>query len=330
MRASHTSRLTRALAAATGATVLVLGHAVPGQAATVDRIAGDDRIATGLAVYEWNRPVFTSDTVVLTRADQFPDALAAAPLAAALRAPVLATFPRAIDARVLAAMKRQKVERVVIVGGTSAVSEAAARQLRAASFTVDRIAGSDRFTTAEAVAKTTANHLPVKRVPVYVADGLKPHDALIAGAVAGSRGGVVLLSAGRTLKPSTRELVGSTMISGRSGVGDAGTAALQEFGLPESVVGSTPEVTSANAGRWWYRHAPSVVVASSRGWADALSAAPLAALTRAPLLLVGPGKLTPQTRSYLGSISATKATVLGGQSAVAPSVATQVGAAMPK
>lgn len=330
MRASHTSRFTRTAAAMAGAAALILGPALPGQAATVERIAGDDRIDTALAVYEWNRPVFTSNAIVLTRADQFADALAAAPLAAAMKAPVLGTFPRAIDGRVLAAMKRQKVERVVIVGGTSAVSEAAAGQLRAAAFTVERIAGTDRFTTAEAVAKSTVSYLPKKRVPVYVADGLTPHDALIAGAVAGDREGVVLLSAGRTLKPSTRDLVASNMISGKVGVGAAGTAALQQFGLPESVVGSTPELTSANAGRWWYRNTSSVVVASARGWADALSAAPLAALTHAPLLLVGPRDLTQQTRSYLGSLNATKATVLGGQSAVSSSLAKQVGAAMPK
>lgn len=330
MRASHTSRFTRTLAATVGAAALTVVPALPGQAATVDRIAGDDRIATGLAVYEWNRPVFTSDAVVLTRADQFADALAAAPLAAAMKAPVLSTFPRSIDGRVLAAMKRQKVERVVIVGGASAVSEAAAAQLRAASFTVERIAGTDRFTTAEAVAKKTVNHLPRSRVPVYVADGLKPHDALIAGAVAGHHEGVVLLSAGRTLKPSTRQLAASDMASGRIGVGAAGTAALQPLGLPESVSGSTPELTSANAGKWWYRSASSVVVASAGGWADALSAAPLAALTRAPLILVGPGSLTPQTRAYLGSSRATKATILGGHVAVSPTLAKQVGAAMPK
>jgi ell wall binding domain 2 (CWB2)/Cysteine-rich secretory protein family len=65
--------------------------ALPRRQTPVQRIAGGDRISTAVAVSQQVFP--RADAVVLARADQYPDALAGASLAAALGGPVLLTAP---------------------------------------------------------------------------------------------------------------------------------------------------------------------------------------------------------------------------------------------
>ncbi|GAB96129.1 putative cell wall-binding protein [Kineosphaera limosa] len=313
------------LAAALAAFALAVVAAPPAQGAAVStRVFGPDRVATAIAVYEQNRDLFTSDTVVLTRSDQFPDALAAGPLAVSLRAPVLITPPRSVDQRVLDTLRRQRVERVVVVGGTSAVSAAAVAELERARLQVERVSGNDRFTTAEAVARKAAG---TASVPVFVADGMTPHDALIAGAIAGRERGVVVLSAGGRLTPSTRAFLQSRTTSTRLGIGKAGSAAVTTLGLTQVVAGGSPEATSVAVANYWYKPATSVVVTSAAGWGDALAGAPLAALRRAPLLLAPPREVSGAMKTYLRGTRADTIVVLGGEAAVPAGVERELVAA---
>ena len=291
---------------------LAAGAAVPAQAAHSKRIAGSDRVATSLAVYEQNRDVFTSDTVVLARGDQFADALAAAPLAAALKAPVVLTMPRRVDEQTIDALKRQHVEKVVVVGGTSAVSDAAVAQLGRERIQVERIAGTDRFTTAVAVASRTISALPTRSVNVYVADGLTPNDALVAGALAGRDEGVVVLSAGTRLTAPTRAFLQSQAAASRVGIGSAGGRAANSIGLAQSASGSTSSATSAEVASRWYKPATRAVVSSTNTWPDSLAGAPLAALRRVPLLLVDGRSVSAPMQRYLKGSSVNELTILGG------------------
>lgn len=305
-----------------GVLVAGLGAAsvLPAEAASSKRIAGSDRVATSLAVYEQNRDVFTSDTVVLTRGDQFADALAAAPLAAALKAPVILTMPRRIDEQTIDALKRQHVEKVVVVGGTTAVSDAAVGQLGKERMQVERIAGADRFSTAVAAASRTISALPTRSADVYVADGLTPNDALVAGAIAGRDGGVVVLSAGPRLTGPTRAFLQSQSAASRVGIGDAGSRAANTLGLAQSAVGSNGSATSAEVASRWYKPATSAIVSSTNTWPDSLSGAPLAALRRIPLLLVDGRSVSAPMQRYLKASSINQLTILGGTRGVSESM----------
>lgn len=94
----------------------------------VDRIAGDDRYETASSValrYGGSAGVGSLDgdrTALLTTGEGFADALAAGPVAAHARFPLLLTPSDRPDASVDDALQRLSVERIVVVGGAEAVS----------------------------------------------------------------------------------------------------------------------------------------------------------------------------------------------------------------
>src|SRR5207253_7748423 len=100
-------------------------------------------------------------------------------------------------------LHRLRASRIVVLGGTSSVSEDVAAQLAAyASGGVTRLAGPDRWSTAAAISEATfAPQAPV----AYVANGAAFPDALAGGPAAGAAGGPVLLTDRDTLPPATSD-----------------------------------------------------------------------------------------------------------------------------
>lgn len=207
-----------ALSAATAAeihrlgatTALVLGGeaAVGPQAAadleamgvTVTRIAGSSRFATAAAVAEQlgaAERVFLVEGAHADPSRGWPDALAVAPLAARLGAPILLVTRDSLPAETLDAVRTIGPERVTIVGGTAAVGDAVAAQITAAGFVVDRIAGSDRYATALAITDEATAGGVADAVQTWLATGLNYPDALAAGPAVAASGGQLLLVHGQ-------------------------------------------------------------------------------------------------------------------------------------
>jgi beta-lactamase class A len=88
----------------------------------------------------------------------------------------------AADAATLAALRGVKATRVVIVGGTSAVSDAYQSSLAAAGFAVERRNGVDRYNTAVIMAKEGTG--AAQRA--IVANPESPADVAVAAALAGA------------------------------------------------------------------------------------------------------------------------------------------------
>ncbi|SES42880.1 Putative cell wall-binding protein [Pedococcus cremeus] len=91
--------------------------------ANVSRSAGADRYATAAAV---SRATFPSATTVyLAAGSSFPDALAGAPAAGSVGAPLLLTAKSCAPAATRAEITRLGATRIVALGGTGVVSDAA-------------------------------------------------------------------------------------------------------------------------------------------------------------------------------------------------------------
>ena len=175
----------------------------------VERIAGDDRFATAAAIAA---RVGAADTgeVVLTlgaAADPnraWPDALSAGALAASPdRLPVLLTRGDAVPPATMDALRDLDASEVLLLGGPVAISSAAEDQLRAAGYSVRRLAGEDRYATSAAVVQDAMRRRPTN-VPVHVSlvTGANFPDGLAAAGLAGARDGVVLLVPPTTLGSS--------------------------------------------------------------------------------------------------------------------------------
>lgn len=94
------------------------------------------------------------DYVYIATGENFPDALAGATLASARNAPLLLVTRDSIPAATISALEDLDPNRIIILGGTAAISEAVRTQLvpYASAGVVTRISGPDRAATAAAIA----------------------------------------------------------------------------------------------------------------------------------------------------------------------------------
>ena len=298
---------------------------------TFSRIAGADRVATAVEVSMTMHS--SASTAILARADAFADALAAAPLAADLNAPVLLTPPDTLSPVVADELERLSVDRVIILGGAAALSESVEQAVEAEGPTVERIAGEDRFATAAQIASRIP---PTGRV--YVATGNDYPDALTAGAAAarlpaplllvGSALGDEAVQVLRDQRPSEIVIVGGTAVVSE----EIGDALAGDNATTERLAGANRYATAEAV----HRHVvddfggpEGVWLASSAGFADALAAGPAVAADRSTLLLTDPIDVAfaEETVAVLGEVGG-DVTIVGGPAAVTDQTPRQVRAVL--
>jgi len=107
----------------------VLGALAAHTGGTVTRLAGPDRFATAVAV---STGTFASGkTVFVATGVNFPDALGGGPVAGGLPGPLLLVQTKSLPSSVAAELQRLDPDRIVILGGTGAVSSAVVSQIQA-------------------------------------------------------------------------------------------------------------------------------------------------------------------------------------------------------
>ena len=168
----------------------------------VSRIGGADRYATAAAV---SRATFAPGlaTAYIATGLTFPDALVGGAAAARAGSPVLLTPPGGLPAPTEAELRRLAPQRIVVLGGTSAVSEGVVARLRtlATTGTVTRLAGADRYATA---VKVSAASFPSGMPGLFVATGQSFPDALVAVPAAAKTGAALLLVPGSSVPGAIR------------------------------------------------------------------------------------------------------------------------------
>ncbi|GAC1477105.1 MAG: hypothetical protein NVS1B12_11750 [Acidimicrobiales bacterium] len=311
---------------ANGCVLARSGSAAAAAPSTV-RLSGADRLGTAIAISNDLYPrAGSAGAVVLSRADGFADALAGTPLAAAKHAPLLLTPAGApLDAGVATEINRVLAPgaTVYILGGTSAIASTVDAQL-SPTFRVVRLAGTDRFATAVAIADTGLAN-PATQL---LATGRDFPDALSGGAAAASTGGAVLLTDGSVLPPATANYLAAHPGT-RWALG--GPAAAAASGLSVTpIVGSDRYDTAVRTAQAFFSTPAVVGVASGQSFPDALGGGVHAAAHHAPLLLVAPDQVPAPVQSYLASIraGAPSAFVYGGPSAVSDATVAAVTAAL--
>lgn len=315
------------------------------------RHGGSDRIDTALAVLDFfsgnslssdedrNSVVAYADyadkvnrawsnTAVLVRDDDYPDALVAGPLAAHYNAPILMTSTQSVPDRVLKALQSHGFTQVILVGNPGAISAGAATQLQNAGFQVQRLGGQDRYRTASAVA----DHLLVARgqekSEVYLATGVDYPDALSASSAAIKNTGVVLLTPRNRMDAANEGWINSAKASKVVGVGGpAVTAAEKSVHLDERQVGTDRYETAQKVASAYFPPNPGrIAVATGSDFPDATLAASLTARTGSPLVLTKPQTLTKPTTQFLtrNRASVRKVDVVGGKAAVTEQVRSEI------
>lgn len=163
---------------------------------SVTRQWGADRFATAAEVSRvgW---ASGSSLVYISTGSNYPDALAAGPVAARNGAPILLVRPDAVPAATADALRALGPSRIVVMGGPGVVSDAVVAQLRTHAPDVLRVAGADRYATA--VALSAATYAADSVSHVFIATGKSFPDGLAVGPVAGWWKGPLLLVPGNRL-----------------------------------------------------------------------------------------------------------------------------------
>lgn len=179
----------------------------PGLTGGVTRIAGASRYDTAKLIAEEMSSELGTDLpdAYLVSGVNFVDALAVSPLAYAGHRPILLTPKEAAHSATLAAIDAVGVQRVVIVGGTGAVSTTAENQVEAVlGSATSRVAGNNRFETARAVANSGVSAGLIGHRFIGVANGRGFADGLGGGVAAGAHGGGLVLMESYVIPDATQ------------------------------------------------------------------------------------------------------------------------------
>ncbi|RPF25941.1 peroxidase family protein [Georgenia muralis] len=298
--------------------------------ATISRLAGPDRFATAAAISA-SRFGPGVPVAFIATGQNFPDALAGGPAAAAEGGPLLLVSGTGVPAATAAELLRLQPQNIVILGGTPTVNDAVADILTSyTAGTVTRLSGPNRFATAAAISAAT---FAPNVTRAYVTTGFNFPDALSASAPAARDGHPILLTntgsvPAETAAELTRLAPQEIVVLGSStSVSDATMAALGSYAPTVTrVSGADRYATSVAISAANYPTATTeVFLASGANYPDALAGGPVAGLAGGPLLLVpGTGALPAVVAEELQRLSPQRVTILGGLPTVSAAVEQQV------
>ena len=299
---------------------------------SVDRRSGSTRAGTAARLAHEAFPL-GAGTVVIARQDDYADALAGAPLAAGLMAPILLSDGDALSAEAKDAIQTLRAHQAILLG-TLGRSEAIQQQLAAMEINVTAVRGSNRFATAHEIA------LRIGGSEAYLVRGNDSGggsgwpDAVVAAVPAGAGPNPILLTERDRLPDETAIAIEElgleriTVIGGRAAISDDVLSQVEALGVAvERVSGPTRYATSIEAAQLSVTRGNSlgeVWIASGRVFPDALAAGPAAGVRGAVLILTdgtdeaGSREVTRWLAEHRADIG--RVVLVGGASAISPAV----------
>ncbi|MDW8801809.1 cell wall-binding repeat-containing protein [Clostridium sp. A1-XYC3] len=165
-----------------GAVSSDLENSIRAQGIDIVRLQGTDRFQTSLTIGQEIVNKSKSNTVFLSNAYGFADALSVATYAGQQGSPILLTEKDSINATTKKALSDWKIKNIYIAGGNGVVSENVEQELNDMDVTVTRLGGVDRYDTSQKIT----NYFNKDGTKFTLVTAKDYHDALVAS-VYGSR-----------------------------------------------------------------------------------------------------------------------------------------------
>ena len=311
-------------------------------------VAGTTRYHTAI---DTARLAFPSGSarVILSTGENFPDALAAAPLAGALNVPILlvpknlssASRVSGLDATLAYARDELKATSAIVLGGPTAIDSQVYSRItgRFGSGNVERIEGATRYVTANRIATRTLSELTkagkVWDGTAFLATGRNFPDALAAAPLANSAGWPIFLTEPGSFTGETRDAMRNAgvkkviVLGGEIAISDAAYREVQSaFGSGNvariagttrydtaakiatlSVAGSITETSKLGITVKNKHTWDKVGVTTGKNFPDALAGGVLQGKNRRTMLLTDPASLSAATENTLDARNASINTV---------------------
>ncbi len=296
----------------------------PSKDMIVDRIEGIDRYETANKISQdsYDR----AKIAIIVNGHRFPDALTATVLADVKNAPLLLVDLDSIPEKTIAELKRLGVEKVIIVGGTSAVSQKVEDMLKLDHIT-ERIGGIDRYETAALVADRVTK-LTGNKSAVVIARGDDFPDALTISALAIKESTPILLVRPNSIPEFTKARLDAynpskITVAGLTAAVSANVETQLKAYAPVTRLGGQDRYETATViAAYTYPTANRAIVASGEVFIDALAAGPLTNDYGAPILLVGKNHVPQALKNYLAGEGSEikRLTIIGGVNAISAAV----------
>lgn len=284
---------------------------------TTARISGSDRIDTAIAASQkgWT----TATTVFLDEYNDYPDAIAATPLAVKLNAPVLLTAGKTIDPRVIKELTRLQAKEVILLGGQGCLQPKIEQDLTNLGISWRRIGGEDRYATSILLAKELDSDTAI------IANGDNFPDALSAASFAGIKQIPIILTSAQVLPQTlpdylTERKPAHVIVVGGESVVPTSLLTGKNIQIETRLGGTNRYETDAKI----YEYAQiaysstDIYLASGEQFPDALVGTVLAAKSGAPLLITTGKDLALPVYNILSTNSTKGGTIyiLGGTGVV--------------
>ncbi|MBA2317137.1 MAG: S8 family serine peptidase [Euzebyales bacterium] len=284
----------------------------PVEPATVTRLSGPGRIETAIAISQDSFGDGEANTVVLARADDYPDALAGTPLAVTANGPLLIT-----SSNDLVDIVADEIARVLpaggtvhVLGGQAALDATVQAQLTDLGYQVARIFGATRFETAVAIADFLGD--PDQ---LLITTGVDYPDALAAGTAAAVNTGAVLLTAGDQPHPAVDAYLAEHGGADTYGVGGPAARAYPDA---TPVFGTTRDGTAVAVAEEFFDAPPVAGFARRDAFPDSLAGGAHSGRLGGPLLLTYTDTLSVESERWTcdNADGITHAYAYGGTAAI--------------
>jgi len=285
-----------------------------------ERISGQDRIETALGIAQkgWT----SAHTVILNEYANYPDSIAATPLAASLDAPILLTAGNTIDPRVVSELQRLNPQKVILLGGKARLKASIEAELDGLSLSWERIGGENRYETSVRLAERLSSD------SLIIVNGDNFPDALSAASYAGIQQIPIVLTS-KTLPPSVVEYTKKAqpqhlIVVGGEGVVTTESLAQSGLNIETRLGGQNRYETNAQVVKYMQDTVESndLFLASGQNFPDAIAGTVLAAKLKAPLILTEKEDIPSAVYSFMREhmkVEPSTATTESGQGKVTAS-----------
>ncbi len=290
------------------------------------RLQGSSRIETAVEICKqgWNSG---SKYAILASSQSYADALAGVSLAAALDAPILLTSNEAaLEPAIVDELTRLGVTNVYVLGGTGVISGTVFSTL-SSKYTTTRLAGSNRYETAIAIAKELRTVTGKDFPTVFFASAENFPDALSISPVAGIEGSPVLyapstgsLDAATIAYLNSIDCTNAVIVGGPAAVSDTALASVMSCGFTnvKRYSGENRYETSLKINTVYnsFFAESGASMATGRNFPDALAGGALSAKYKLPVILIDNNVTVPNLSSYVVGRGYKPTYIYGGPNAV--------------
>lgn len=291
---------------------------------------------------KWDTPTLissfgwdTTDSVILASGNRFEDALSGAPLSGVLKAPILLTDKNSIPTSTMDYLQKYKPKTVYILGGTMVVGDSVINTLKKKGYTVKRIWGNTKYTTAIGIGNEMRKYQ--KTTTAFLVYGDNYPDALSVSSIASQNNNPIVFTGTKSLQGDTLKAlknwgIKKVIVSGGSLViSDNVINTLKKEGFEiERVYGKDLWTTNILTAKRFYPYTCGVVIATGSDFADALTGGPFAAKAAQPILLVKKDYVSQDVLDYIKNNNVSRVTILGGPKAVSENVKNKIYSVMAK